>query len=232
MKYKRILLKLTGEMFGEKGIDFNKVEIIAKYLINLKKKTNIELAIVLGAGNIFRGREMTGTNFDKVTADYIGMTATVLNALALQGKIEELKSEAVVMSSYKIGELCEVFSRKKAIKNLENGKILILAGGTGNPFFTTDSGAALKACELNCEVILKASNVDGIYDTDPKNNPNAKMYKELSYIEAIAKNLKVMDSTAFALCQKEKTPIIVFNANNLENIEKAVFGEEIGTKVC
>lgn len=231
MNYKRVLLKLTGQVFGEKGIDFEKTEKLAKYLIELQQKTGIELALVLGGGNIFRGRQVTGTDFDKVIADYIGMTSTVLNALALQGKIEELRGEVAVMSAYKIGEICETFSRDKAVEKLKKGKILILAGGTGNPFFTTDSGAALKASELNCDVILKGSNVEGIYDTDPKKNPDAKMYDTLTYEEALVKNLQVMDTTAFALCQNEKIPIIVFNADNLENIEKIILGEKIGTLV-
>lgn len=232
MKYKRILLKLTGEAFGDKGIDFPKVEKIANYLIELKKKTQTEMVVVLGAGNIFRGRYVAGTNFDRVTADYMGMTATFINSLALHGKIEEIEEgESKIMSSYEMGKNVEVFSVKKGINYLKQGKILILAGGTGNPFFTTDSGAALRACELKCEVILKACNVDGVYDSDPKINPEAKLYENLTYERALIENLQVMDSTAFALCQNEKIPIVVFNIDELENIEKIVSGKNIGTLV-
>lgn len=230
--YKRVLLKLTGELFGTKGIDFDKVEKVAKYLVDFKNRDGqIELAIVLGGGNIFRGKELNGSRFDKVTADYIGMTATILNGLALQGMIQKVGGKAIIMSSYKIGEMTEVFSRQKAIEHLNNKEILILAGGTGNPFFTTDSGAALRACELDCEIILKGSNVDGIYSDDPKINPSAKKYETLTYDRAIEEKMAIMDNTAFALCKNQKIPIIVFNVNELDNIEKIINGEKIGTLV-
>lgn len=233
-KFKRILLKLTGDLFGgkeEKGINFNSVNKIAKHINNLHKKTNVEIAIVLGGGNLFRGRDVAGTNVDKATADYIGMLGTVMNALALQEELERLGSVTRVMSSLIIQSVCEPFIRRKAIRHLEKGRIVILAGGTGSPFFTTDSGAALKACELKCEIILKGSNIDGIFTSDPKTDKNAEIYKELSYQEALEKHLSVMDNTAFALCQREKIPIIVFNIMKPENIEKIIRGESVGTTV-
>ncbi|NTU46726.1 UMP kinase [Candidatus Roizmanbacteria bacterium] len=233
-KYKRVLLKLTGESFGgdsKKGFDFETIDKMAKYLHTLKDSTGIELAIVVGGGNFFRGREAAGTNVDNATADYIGMLATVMNTLALQEALERYGSITRVMSPLYIQSVCEPFVRRKAIRHLEKGRIVILGGGTGNPFFTTDSGAALKACELKCEIILKASNVDGIYNTDPKLDSKATLYKRLTYQEALEKGLTVMDNTAFALCQREKIPIVLFNISHLENIEKIMRGEEVGTLV-
>ncbi|MCL4419212.1 UMP kinase [Patescibacteria group bacterium] len=234
-KYKRILLKLTGDMFGNpethKGIDFTAVQKIAEIIHELQKKTKLEIAIVVGAGNLFRGRETAGTDVDKGTADYIGMLGTIMNALALQEEIERFGSTVRVMSAFVVQSVCEPFVRRKALRHLEKGRVLILAGGTGSPFFTTDSAAALKAAELRCEIILKGSNVDGVYNADPKKDKDAKLYKRLSYMEALEQGLTVMDNTAFALCQREKIPIIVFNLQNLENIEKIVYGEDIGTLV-
>ncbi len=234
-KYKRILLKLTGDMFGNpethKGIDFSAVHKVAEAIHNLKAKTNIEIAVVVGAGNLFRGREATGLKVDSATADYIGMLGTVMNALALQEEIESCGSTVRVMSALTIQSVCEPFVRRKAIRHLEKGRIVILGGGTGSPFFTTDSAAALKAAELKCEVLLKGSSVDGVYNDDPKINSTAKMYKKLSYQQALEEGLTVMDNTAFALCQRAKIPIIVFNLQQFENIEKIVYGEDVGTTV-
>lgn len=234
-QYKRILLKLTGELFGNaethKGLDFAAVQKIAAYVVQLQKKSKIEIAIVVGAGNLFRGRETAGTSVDKAAADYIGMLGTVMNALALQEEIERVGGVTRVMSEVDVQSVCEPFVRRKAIRHLEKGRIVILAGGTGSPFFTTDSAAALKAAELSCNVLLKGSNVDGVYTSDPKKNKDAKLYKKLSYQAALEQGLTVMDNTAFALCQREKIPVIVFNLNSLDNIEKIVYGETIGTLV-
>ena len=227
-------MKITGEVFGgEKqfGLDFVAIKKLAKYLAEVQKKTKVELAIVIGAGNLFRGRNVINTDFDRAAADYIGMLGTVMNALSLQGELEILGTSTRVLSSLKIDQVCEPFIRRRAIHHLEKGYMVILAGGTGSPFFTTDSAAALKACELNCEIILKGSNVEGIYDTDPRKNKNAKMFKTISYQKALKMGLTVMDNTAFALCQREKIPIVVFNLNNLTNIEKILNDEDVGTLV-
>jgi len=232
MKYKRILLKLSGEPFGgeqKKGISFKAIKKIAEYLHHLKKSLNLEIAIIVGGGNLFRGREIVGSEFDQATADYIGMLGTVMNALALQFELEKNGSDTRVMSAIKMEAVCEPFIRRKALSHLDKGRIVILAGGTGSPFFTTDSAAALKACELNCEIILKGSNVDGVFSADPKLDKNAKLYSSLTFQEALEKGLTVMDNTAFALCQREKIPVIVFNIKNLENIEKIIKGEKVGT---
>jgi len=234
-KYKRVLLKLTGELFGHsethKGLDFSEIQKVASYIVKLNKKSGVEIAIVVGAGNLFRGREVAGTGADKAAADYIGMLGTVMNALALQEEIERAGGTTRVMSEVIIQSVCEPFVRRKAIRHLEKGRIVILAGGTGSPFFTTDSAAALKAAELNCSVVLKGSNVDGVYTADPKKNKDAKLYTKLNYQEALEKGLTVMDNTAFALCQREKIKVIVFNLNLLENIEKIIYGDAIGTLV-
>jgi len=234
-KYKRVLLKLTGELFGNsethKGLDFKAIQKVASYIVKLSKKSGVEIAIVVGAGNLFRGREVAGTGADKAAADYIGMLGTVMNALALQEEIERAGGITRVMSEVVVQSVCEPFVRRKAIRHLEKGRIVILAGGTGSPFFTTDSAAALKAAELNCNVVLKGSNVDGVYTADPKKDKEAKLYIKLSYQEALEKGLTVMDNTAFALCQREKIKVIVFNLNLLENIEKIIYGDAIGTLV-
>jgi len=234
LKYKRILLKLSGEMFGgnkKEGIDFKSIEKIAITLLNLKKKFSIDLAVVIGAGNIFRGRMIDNRNFDRAQADYMGMLATIINCLALQGEIERLGGQTRLLSEITVTTVCEPFIRRRALRHLDKGRIVILGGGTGNPFFTTDSAAALKATELQCDVVLKGSNVDGVYDSDPKKNSGAKKFETLTYQYALEKGLMVMDSTAFALCQHEKIPIIVFDANKLENLEKIITGEKVGTLI-
>lgn len=232
IKYKRLLLKLSGETFGsntKSGLDVDAFTDIATYLSKLHKRTGIELAIVVGAGNLFRGRDVEDKSFDRGTADYIGMLGTVMNGLALQEELERAGSTTRVMSSISVTAVCEPFIRRKAIRHLQKGRIVILAGGTGNPFFTTDSAAALKAAELNCEILLKGSDVEGVYNLDPKHNPDAIMYKQLSYQEALEKGLTVMDQTAFALCRTEHIPIVVFNAQEPTNIEKILAGDDIGT---
>lgn len=234
LKYKRILLKLSGEMFGgnkKEGIDFKSVEEIATTLLNLKNKYPIDLAVVIGAGNIFRGRMVNNRNFDRAQADYMGMLGTIINCLALQGEIERMGGQTRLLSEITVTTVCEPFIRRRALRHLDKGRIVILGGGTGNPFFTTDSAAALKATELQCDVVLKGSNVDGVYDSDPKKNNGAKKFETLTYQYALEKGLMVMDATAFALCQHEKIPIIVFNANKLENLEKIISGEKVGTLI-
>lgn len=231
--YKRILLKLSGEVFGKekKGLDFLTVGKVAKIIKDVHKKTKVQMAIVVGAGNLFRGRDIEGTDVDHAVADQIGMLGTIMNALALQEEMERLGNTTRVMSSIAIPLVCELFIRRRAIRHMEKGRIVILAGGTGNPYFTTDSAAALRAIELKCNVLLKASNVDVIYDKDPNKYPDAKKLEHVDYQSALETGLKIMDNTAFALCQSRKMPIIVFNFNQPENIEKIIRGEKIGTLV-
>lgn len=234
IKYKRVLLKLTGVMFGGKvgkGLDFTSFSRVADYLYDLHSRTGVEMSIVLGAGNLFRGREVTDTTFDKASADYIGMLGTIMNALALGEELTRLGCPVRVLSSVSVPDICEPFYRNRALRHLEKGRLVILAGGTGNPFFTTDSAAALKAAELKCEIILKGSDVEGVFDGDPKIKDGVKLYKSLTYQEALEKGLMVMDNTAFALCHREKIPIRVFNVDDLSNIEKAISGEEVGTLI-
>jgi len=226
-------LKLSGELFAEKdnkGINFTAYENIASQLIKIWNKTKIDLSIVIGGGNIFRGRERA-VNVDQATADYMGMLATVINGMALQEALERLGAPTRMMTAFEINSVAEPYIRRRAIRHLEKGRIVILTAGTGHPYFTTDSGAALRAIELHCDVILKASPVDGIYSGDPKKNTGVKLYQKLGYQEALEKHLGVMDATAFALCQKHKMPIIVFNINKLEQLEKILQGEKIGTLV-
>ncbi len=233
LSYKRILLKISGEAFGKqgKGIDLQAVESIAKTLVDVRKNTKVEMAVVVGAGNLFRARYTEGTDVDRVTADYIGMLGTIMNAMILQEAVERLGNHTRVMSAIPINNICEPFIRRRAIRHIEKGRMVILGGGTGNPFCTTDSAAALKAAELQCEVLLKASNVDGIYNNDPKKNPDGKKLVKITYQKAIERGLKVMDMEAFARCQEANIPTIVFNFNNPDNIERIVRGEKIGTLI-
>ncbi|QQG42062.1 MAG: UMP kinase [Candidatus Woesebacteria bacterium] len=233
LKYKRVLLKLSGELFGEKdgkGIGFENFERIALQICDIWKKTGVELTIVVGGGNIFRGRERS-TNVDEAAADYIGMLGTIINGIALQDALERTGAPTRMMTAFEIKSVAEPYIRRRAMRHIDKGRIVIFTAGTGNPFFTTDSGAALRAIEMHCNVILKATNVDGVYSEDPKINPNATFYDKLTYQEAIEKNLKVMDATAFALCQKHNMPIIVFNIKELKNLDKILQGEKTGTLV-
>lgn len=232
-KYNRVLLKLTGELFAEKGghgINFESYEKIATQIIKIWKKTKVDLAIVVGGGNIFRGRERA-TKVDEATADYMGMLATVINGIALQEALERLGAPTRMMTAFEIKSVAEPYIRRRAIRHLEKGRIVIFTAGVGSPFFTTDSGAALRAIEMKCDMILKASGVNGIYSEDPAKNSNAKLYKNLSYQEALEKHLEVMDGTAFALCQKHKMPIVVFNIDKLERLDLILQGKKIGTLV-
>lgn len=231
--FKRVLVKLTGESLSlpnGKGIDFAVVDAVATSLLEMKERTKYEMAIVVGGGNIYRGRE-AATQVDKATADYIGMMATVMNGLALEESINriEKKRTAVLMTAIEMNAIAEPFYRKKALRHLERDKIVVLAGGTGNPFFTTDSAAALRAAELNCNVILKGSTTDGVYTADPRKDNQAKRYIYLNYQTALEKHLEVMDSNAFAICQNEKIPILVFKA---EDLSRVLGGEKLGTMVA
>lgn len=233
LKYKRVLLKLTGELFGEKegrGISFINFDTIASQIIKIWKKTKIDLAIVIGGGNIFRGRERA-TQVDEASADYMGMLATVINGMALQEALERLGAPTRMMTAFEIKSVAEPYIRRRAMRHLEKGRVVIFTAGTGSPFFTTDSGAALRAIEMKCDVILKASGVDGVYSDDPAKNPKAKLYKNLSYQEALEKHLNVMDATAFALCQKHNMPIIVFNIKELPHLDRILQGQKTGTLV-
>jgi len=233
LKYKRVLLKLTGELFGEKngkGINFASYEKIAGELTGIWKKTKVDLAIVVGGGNIFRGRERA-THVDEASADYMGMLATVINGMALQEALERLGAPTRMMTAFEIKQVAEPYIRRRAIRHMEKGRIVIFTGGTGSPFFTTDSGAALRAVEMKSDVILKASGVDGVYSENPQKNPKAKLYKTLGYQEALEKHLDVMDATAFAICQKHRMPIIVFNIKQLPQLDRILKGERVGTLV-
>lgn len=233
LKYSRVLLKLTGELFGGvegKGINFASYEKIAGQIIKVWKKSGVELAVVVGGGNIFRGRERA-TNVDEATADYMGMLSTVINGMGLQEALERMGAPTRMLTAFEIKSVAEPYIRRRAIRHIEKGRIVILTAGVGSPFFTTDSGAALRAVELKCDVVLKASGVDGVFSDDPAKNKKAKLYKKLSYQEALEKHLDIMDATAFAICQKHKMPIIVFNINKLKSLDSILRGAATGTLV-
>jgi uridylate kinase len=233
MKFKRILLKLSGEaLMGAKkyGIDPERLEQYTQEIREVKE-TGIELAIVIGGGNIFRGIQAEQSGIDRVQGDYMGMLATVINAMALQGSLESAGLYTRLMSGIKIDQVCEQFIRRRAIRHLEKGRIVIFGAGTGNPYFTTDSAASLRAIEIEADVVLKGTRVDGIYSEDPEKNPAATRFSELSYDTVIQKGLSVMDMTAFTLCQENKLPIIVFDMNKPGNLLKLLMGKKIGTLV-
>ena len=227
--YKRVLLKLSGEALGGKngvGIDPDTVDGVVRQLVELSKK-GVEIAIVVGGGNFWRGRQ--GVAMDKVTADHMGMLATVMNALALQDAIEKKGVPTRVQTAIAIPSVAEPFILRKALRHFECGRIVIFACGTGNPYFTTDSGAALRAAEIKADVLLMAKNVDGVYDSDPKTNKNAVKLKELSYMEVINKNIAVMDFTSVTMCMENKVPKIAFGLSEENSIIRAASGEKIGT---
>ena len=230
-KYKRVLLKVSGEaLAGENkfGINPNEVLRIAKE-IKAVHDLGVQIAIVPGGGNFWRGR--TSGDMDRATADYMGMLATVMNAMALQDALLSIKVPCKVQTALEITEVAEPYARKRALSHLEHGDVVIFGGGTGNPFFTTDTAAALRATEMNCDVILLAKSIDAVYDDDPMKNPNAKKFSELSFIEIIDKDLKVMDSTAATLCKDNNVMIHVFALSEEGNILRAVSGEKIGTVI-
>ena len=233
MSYKRVLLKLSGEaLLGEKsyGVDPKRILTYSKEIKEIVD-SGVELAIVIGGGNIFRGVSGASNGIDRVQADYMGMLATVINGLALQSSLEDLKVQTRLQTAFKIEAVAEPYIKRKAVRHLEKKRVVIFSGGTGNPFFTTDSAAVLRAIEINADVILKGTRVDGIYNNDPEKNKDAVKFKQISYDEAIAKKLKVMDSTAFTLSKENELPIIVFNMNKPGNLKKIINGKEVGTIV-
>lgn len=229
--YKRVMLKLSGEMLlgdEEKGIDFEVVENVAK-IVKKVVASGKQLAIVVGGGNIWRYRDATHSNLPRTSSDQMGMLATIMNGMALREKFKQSGLDAVLYSAIEMSELCEPYSIRCAQDSLAAGKVVILSGGTGNPFFTTDTAAALRALELECDVLLKGTNVEGVYDSDPRENVNAKMYIKVNYNEALEKNLKVMDATAISLCRDSNLPVRVFSILDFENIGKVIDGENLGT---
>ncbi len=231
--YKRILLKLSGEdLLGEQkfGIDPKVLSRLADEIIEIKN-LGVEIAIVIGGGNIFRGVSGTKQGFDQVTGDQMGMLATLINSLALQSTLESRNIHTRLLSAIRIEEIAEPYIRRRAIRHLEKGRVVLLGAGTGHPYFTTDTAAALRAIEIGADVILKGTRVDGIYDSDPEKNDKAFKFTEINYMDVIKMGLRVMDLTAFTLCQENKIPIIVFNMNVPGNLKKIILGEKIGTKV-
>ena len=232
-KYKRVLLKLSGEaLIGSKkyGIDDTIIKEFASQLSQIQKQ-KIELIIVIGGGNFVRGSNLEKIGIQRVTADHMGMLATVINSLALQSSIEQLNIDCRVMSSITIDAVCEKYIKRKAERHLEKGRIIILAAGTGNPYFTTDSAASLRAIELNAQIMLKGTKVDGIYDKDPAKYSDAVLYKSISYSDILKKNLKVMDATAIVMCKENNMPLKVFNILKKGNLKKAILSDKIGTKI-
>ena len=224
MSYKRVLLKLSGEaLLGEKshGVDPKRILAYSKEIKEIVD-SGIELAIVIGGGNIFRGVSGASNGIDRVQADYMGMLATVINGLALQSSLEDLKIQTRLQTAFNIEAVAEPYIKRKAVRHLEKKRVVIFSAGTGNPFFTTDSAAVLRAIEINADVILKGTRVDGIFDIDPEKSKDAVKFKQISYDDVIAKKLKVMDSTAFTLSKENKLPIIVFNMNKAGNLKKSL----------
>ena len=233
LRFYRILLKLSGEALGGEMrlyVDHGVVGDIAKELAEVHEK-GLQLAVVVGGGNIFRGGEAAAAGMDRTTGDHMGMLATVINALALQHALEKIGIPTRVQSAIHMAELCEPYIRRRAVRHLEKGRVVIFAAGTGNPYFTTDTAVSLRAVEIGAECILKATNVDGVFTSDPKKDKDAKFIKELSYIEVLNRHLEVMDSTAISLCMENDLPIIVFNLRKEGNILRVVSGEEVGTLV-
>ena len=232
-KYRRILLKLSGEALGGEGALGICPEAIHEMARQVRevREMDVEVVVVVGGGNIFRGLQGSERGIERVTGDYMGMLGTVINALALQDALEKQGVETRVQSAITMEEVAEPFIRRRAVRHLEKGRVVIFGGGTGNPYFSTDTTAALRANEMDCDVILKATKVDGVYDSDPKKNPKAKKYPRVTYIDALQQQLKVMDSTAFSLCMDNEMPIIVFNFFEPGNLARVVRGESVGTLV-
>ncbi len=233
LKYRRILLKLSGEaLMGEAdyGIDPSVIQRLALE-IQEASQAGAQIGLVIGGGNIFRGAGLAAAGMDRVTGDYMGMLATVMNALAMQDALEKLGAFARTMSALKINEICEDYIRRRAVRHLEKGRICIFAAGTGNPFFTTDSAAALRAVEIGAELLLKATKVDGVYDRDPKRHPDAKRYERLSYDHVLQQDLQVMDTAAFALCRDYRIPLRIYDLSEPGSLMRILRGEPIGTLV-
>ena len=232
-KYKRILLKLSGEaLLGnqEYGID---PHVLNQYSGEIKqvKDLGVEIGIVIGGGNIYRGVSNSSSNIDKVTGDHMGMLATLINALALQSALEHEGLVTRLISAIRMEVIAEPFIRRRAVRHLEKGRIVLFGAGTGNPYFTTDTAAALRAVEIEADVIIKGTRVDGVYDSDPERNPSAFKFPEISYLDVLQKDLKVMDMTAITLCKENKLPILVFNMNTPGNLKRLILGDPVGTRV-
>ena len=233
MKYKRILLKLSGEaLMGNKqfGIDNNR---LMQYANDIKEISdlNVEIGIVIGGGNIFRGVQAEKGGMDRTQGDYMGMLATMINSMALQSALESIGLYTRLQSAIEMKQIAEPYIKRKAVRHLEKGRIVIFGAGTGNPFFTTDSAASLRAVEIDCDVILKGTRVDGVYDVDPEKYPDANKYDTLTFDDAYEKKLKIMDMTAFTLCKENQIPVVVFDMNNSGNLKKVILGDNIGTLV-
>ena len=233
MKYKRILLKLSGEaLMGNKqfGIDNNR---LMQYANDIKEISdlNVEIGIVIGGGNIFRGVQAEKGGMDRTQGDYMGMLATMINSMALQSALESIGLYTRLQSAIEMKQIAEPYIKRKAVRHLEKGRIVIFGSGTGNPFFTTDSAASLRAVEIDCDVILKGTRVDGVYDADPEKYPYANKYDTLTFDDAYEKQLKIMDMTAFTLCKENQIPVVVFDMNNSGNLKKVILGDNVGTLV-
>ena len=233
VKYKRILLKISGESLAGKsgsGID---TEMLNYFSTEIKSAVDcgVEIAVVIGGGNIFRGLQGAKNGFDRVQGDYMGMLATTINSMALQGMLESLGVKSVVLGGLAIDPVCEKMSSRRAMDYLKQGNVVIIAGGSGNPFFTTDSAGALRAIEIHADILLKGTRVDGVYDKNPETCPDAVKFDEITFDEAYERNLHIMDLTAFTLCKENNLPIIVFNMNTQGNLYKVVNGEKVGTKI-
>lgn len=233
MKYKRILLKLSGEaLMGNKqfGIDNNR---LMQYANDIKEISdlNVEIGIVIGGGNIFRGVQAEKGGMDRTQGDYMGMLATMINSMALQSALESIGLYTRLQSAIEMKQIAEPYIKRKAVRHLEKGRIVIFGAGTGNPFFTTDSAASLRAIEIDCDVILKGTRVDGVYDADPEKYPDANKYDTLTFDDAYEKKLKIMDMTAFTLCKENQIPVVVFDMNNYGNLKKVILGDNVGTLV-
>lgn len=232
-RFKRIVLKLSGEaLAGPRGygIDLDVVKMIAEEICETHA-LGVETAVVVGGGNLWRGVQAQAAGMDRATADYMGMLATIINAMSLQDALEKLGVDTRVQTAIEMREIAEPYIRRRAIRHLEKGRVVIFAGGTGNPYFSTDTAAALRAAEIEAEIILMAKRVDGVYDSDPLSNPSAKRFTHLTYMEVIKRGLGVMDSTAASLCMDNGIPIVVFNLTKKGNVKRVVLGEEIGTQV-
>ena len=233
MQYKRILLKLSGESLmgdGEYGID---PKMLSKYAneINIIVKKGVEIAIVIGGGNIYRGIQSEGAGFDRVQGDHMGMLATIINGMALQSALESMDVDTRLLTAIRMDQVAEPYIRRRAMRHLQKGRVVIFGGGTGNPYFTTDTAATLRAIEVEADIILKGTRVDGIYSSDPEQNPSAKKYELVTFDEVIEKKLSIMDLTAFTLCHENNLPIKVFNMNTEGNLTKVCKGENVGTLV-
>ena len=233
LKYKRVLLKLSGEALGGQsgfGIDVDEAESIANRIKEIYE-LGVQVALVIGAGNLWRGKQGLEHGMDRATADYMGMLATVMNSMVLMDSLERAGVFTRVMSAVEMRAVAEPYIRRRAIRHLEKGRVVIFGAGTGNPFFSTDTAAALRAAEIDADVVIKATKVDGVYDADPQKNPGAKKFSRLTYIEVLNRRLQFMDSTAVSLCMENNLPIIVFNLNTKDNIRSVALGEPVGTLI-